>query len=67
MAAPPVPLVEFEFESLFVTEVLLLASESAVAWNTLEHAWHVGLELAVSSTVILQNHPQRNETFRIKM
>lgn len=53
VVVPPVPLVEFEFESPFVVEAFLPGPESAVVWNVLEHAWHVGLEFAVSSTVIL--------------
>lgn len=46
-----------------LSEVFLPGPESVVSWNILEHAWHVGLELAVSSTVILQrNSPQGEES-----
>lgn len=59
MAAPPPTSVEFEFESPFVVEFLLPGPGSAVVWNVLEHPWHVGLELAVSSTVILPGGTKR--------
>jgi len=37
---------------LFAVEFFLPGPESGAGWNALEHAWHVGLEFAVSSTVI---------------
>lgn len=55
-----VPLVGFESEFPFVVETVPLVlsfflpgPESVAFWNVLEHPWHVGLELAVSSTITL--------------
>ena len=60
--SPPVsfPLIGLESEFPFVAEVVPLAlsaflPDPEVGWNALEHAWHVGLELAVSSTITLKN------------
>ena len=63
-AAPPVPPVELESELPFLVENDPLAlpaveallpedPECVMGWNVLAQAWHLGLEFAVSSTVIL--------------
>ena len=73
IATPVVPSAEFGPKFPFVagvtplaTEFLLAGPDGVVCWNILEHAWHVGLELAVSSAVILRRDSPKEKEISIR-